>query len=357
MIVSGFVEPITKELPLEYAVEMNRLIQLQMEGSVGDRRRRLHSVRHDMRARARYGGAAACLTQPRRPGGSAPILQSRASTRGALRSAACPRRRRGHGFRDPRNVRMLPRPLRRSAGVGLTVEREPAIHDARPRLAGRSEGVQRFEPLVTRGRPARSSSATRSSAGTRSSPPTTPRCGSTACSSTCRRASCSRSRSTCASRTRLPEGSLFWRLLVVAEEGSQLHADRGVRLGRARTSHAYSNAVAELFVEQAREARVRLDPEPLARDVALRHAPRARRARRASSTGSPAASARRRGRSGSRTTSTAPARPRASPARTSPTATSTSTTTPSRSTSRRRPSRTSRSRARCARRRARSGAG
>ena len=35
MIVTGFIEPITKELPLEYAVEMNRLIQLQMEGSVG----------------------------------------------------------------------------------------------------------------------------------------------------------------------------------------------------------------------------------------------------------------------------------------------------------------------------------
>src|SRR5439155_1554979 len=35
MVVSGFIEPITKELPLEYAVEMNRLIQLQMEGSVG----------------------------------------------------------------------------------------------------------------------------------------------------------------------------------------------------------------------------------------------------------------------------------------------------------------------------------
>jgi Fe-S cluster assembly protein SufB len=33
--VSGFIEPITRELPLEYAVEMNRLIQLQMEGSVG----------------------------------------------------------------------------------------------------------------------------------------------------------------------------------------------------------------------------------------------------------------------------------------------------------------------------------
>src|SRR4029079_15818086 len=41
MIVAGFVEPITKELPLEYAVEMNRLIQLQMEGSVGLRRRGL----------------------------------------------------------------------------------------------------------------------------------------------------------------------------------------------------------------------------------------------------------------------------------------------------------------------------
>src|SRR6266516_2066508 len=35
MVVSGFVEPITKELPLESAVQMNRLIQLQMEGSVG----------------------------------------------------------------------------------------------------------------------------------------------------------------------------------------------------------------------------------------------------------------------------------------------------------------------------------
>jgi Fe-S cluster assembly protein SufB len=35
MIVNGFIEPITKELPMEYAVEMNRLIQLQMEGSVG----------------------------------------------------------------------------------------------------------------------------------------------------------------------------------------------------------------------------------------------------------------------------------------------------------------------------------
>ena len=35
MIVAGFIEPIVKELPMEYAVEMNRLIQLQMEGAVG----------------------------------------------------------------------------------------------------------------------------------------------------------------------------------------------------------------------------------------------------------------------------------------------------------------------------------
>jgi Fe-S cluster assembly protein SufB len=35
MIVRGFIEPIAKELPLEYAVELNRLIELEMEGSVG----------------------------------------------------------------------------------------------------------------------------------------------------------------------------------------------------------------------------------------------------------------------------------------------------------------------------------
>ncbi len=35
MIVSGFIEPVVKELPMEYALEMNRLIDLEMEGSVG----------------------------------------------------------------------------------------------------------------------------------------------------------------------------------------------------------------------------------------------------------------------------------------------------------------------------------
>jgi Fe-S cluster assembly protein SufB len=35
MIVNGFIEPFVKELPMEYAVELNRLIQLEMEGSIG----------------------------------------------------------------------------------------------------------------------------------------------------------------------------------------------------------------------------------------------------------------------------------------------------------------------------------
>ena len=35
LVVNGFIEPITKTLPMEYAVEWSRLIELQMEGSVG----------------------------------------------------------------------------------------------------------------------------------------------------------------------------------------------------------------------------------------------------------------------------------------------------------------------------------
>ncbi|MEE8443362.1 MAG: Fe-S cluster assembly protein SufB [Dehalococcoidia bacterium] len=35
MIVNGFIEPVAKELPMEYAVEMNRLIELQLDGAVG----------------------------------------------------------------------------------------------------------------------------------------------------------------------------------------------------------------------------------------------------------------------------------------------------------------------------------
>ena len=35
MIIMGFIEPFSKELPMEYAVELNRLLKLNMEGSVG----------------------------------------------------------------------------------------------------------------------------------------------------------------------------------------------------------------------------------------------------------------------------------------------------------------------------------
>ena len=35
MIVNGFIEPVVKQLPIEYAVEMNRLIEMKMEGRVG----------------------------------------------------------------------------------------------------------------------------------------------------------------------------------------------------------------------------------------------------------------------------------------------------------------------------------
>jgi Fe-S cluster assembly protein SufB len=35
MVVNGFIEPVTRTLPMEYAVEWSRLIELQMEGSVG----------------------------------------------------------------------------------------------------------------------------------------------------------------------------------------------------------------------------------------------------------------------------------------------------------------------------------
>ena len=35
MIVSGFADSVAKELPLEYAVEMNNLIRMEMKGSIG----------------------------------------------------------------------------------------------------------------------------------------------------------------------------------------------------------------------------------------------------------------------------------------------------------------------------------
>ncbi len=35
LLVNGFIDPVTKEIPLEYSIELNRLINLEMAGSVG----------------------------------------------------------------------------------------------------------------------------------------------------------------------------------------------------------------------------------------------------------------------------------------------------------------------------------
>ena len=35
MVVNGFFEPFTRELPMEYAVELNKLLEIEMEGSIG----------------------------------------------------------------------------------------------------------------------------------------------------------------------------------------------------------------------------------------------------------------------------------------------------------------------------------
>ena len=35
MIIGGFMEPFTKNFPMEYAVELNRMVKMEMEGSVG----------------------------------------------------------------------------------------------------------------------------------------------------------------------------------------------------------------------------------------------------------------------------------------------------------------------------------
>ena len=114
--MSGFVEPITKELPLEYAIEMNRLIELQMEGSCW----------------ARAGGGSLATpscrfpTQPRRPGGSPTCA---GSIRTPSRATSTPRR--------PAAPQLLDLDVAGLAVVtesGIEIERAP-------------EGI-RFEPLT-----------------------------------------------------------------------------------------------------------------------------------------------------------------------------------------------------------------
>ena len=76
MIVRGFIEPIAKELPMEYAVELNRLIELQMEGSIGC-------------------ASPSWATEAREAAAAVPLLPARADRRGgglALHPAGRPRR-------------------------------------------------------------------------------------------------------------------------------------------------------------------------------------------------------------------------------------------------------------------------
>ena len=115
MIVSGFVEPITKELPLEYAVEMNRLIQLQMEGSrrldpVTRRRLRRRPV-HRLEAIARVLRRDARARGPTRPA-SGRVLDRRDVLRD-LRADAVRDRVRAADDRAHRDAR---RRRRRGAG-------------------------------------------------------------------------------------------------------------------------------------------------------------------------------------------------------------------------------------------------
>ena len=64
-------------------------------------------------------------------------------------------------------------------------------------------------------------------------------------------------------------GSLYWRMVVEAEEGARFTLIEDLSSAGPDTV-AYTNAVVEVFVEREREGRVRLAPEPLAGDVALR---------------------------------------------------------------------------------------
>ena len=94
-----------------------------------------------------------------------------------------------------------------------------------------------------------------------------------------RRASSSTSRSTSASPARSADDVALLAPARRGRGGQPLQPDRGVRLGLARPRRLLERGRRALR-RAGREARVRLAPELLGRDVALRHAPRARRARR-----------------------------------------------------------------------------
>ena len=151
-------------------------------------------------------------------------------------------------------------------------------------------------------------------------------------------------------------GALFWRLLVVAEEGSRLTLIEEYASASSSLS-GYCERSCRALRRPGGEARVRVDPEPLPGDVAFRLPPRPCRPRRASSTGSPAASARSSGKMRIENDLAGRGRPSRVTGTYFADGTSTSTTTRSRSTPRPTRRRTSRSGACCATTRARCGAG
>ena len=119
--------------------------------------------------------------------------------------------------------------------------------------------------------------------------------GSTDCSSACRRASSSRSRSTCASPTPRRRGSLFWRLLVVAEEGAASRSSRSTSPARP-TSPPTRTRPSSSSSSRARSSSTSRCRTTRRRPGTSRRTTRASSAT-PSSTGSPAASAPARARS------------------------------------------------------------
>jgi len=86
MIVRGFVEPIARELPMEYALELNRLIELQMEGARWADARPVPPHPRDHRRRTRDRDASAERRRCRRDSGLAPAPDPLLRPRGPPRA-------------------------------------------------------------------------------------------------------------------------------------------------------------------------------------------------------------------------------------------------------------------------------
>ena len=157
MIVRGFVEPIARELPMEYALELNRLIELQMEGRRSDDRRNVAGLAPEPKG-AKDGPAA---TVPASLGARSACTSLR-----RRRRSRCPGgREEDWRFTPLRRLRGLhagSAPLDgvaiveiAGAGEGVTVERVTR-DDARVGAGRRAGGPRRGRGLVARRRTSRS---------------------------------------------------------------------------------------------------------------------------------------------------------------------------------------------------------